>query len=88
MTERLWGPKLLTSPIHFLDQVHNVHPASRADETIKVWYCLGEFVGAALRVASGGDDLLSRSLDLCQFPQHGTRFLPRRLNESASVNNQ
>ena len=49
------------------DEEHNVHPAARADEAINAGHCFYQFVGTALRIAPGGDEMLSRLFGLRQF---------------------
>ncbi len=56
-------------PAQVVDEIHDVHPPPRPNETINRRNTLNEFVGTSLRVTSGGDDLLIRTPGLSQFSQ-------------------
>jgi hypothetical protein len=74
--------------LKLFDQIKDIHPVARADKTIDARHCLDKLSGAALRVTSGSDDTLSGPPILNQLLQYSTRLIPRRLDESAGVDNQ
>jgi hypothetical protein len=86
--EGLRRSRTLPAPFKLLDQVNDIHPATRANKTIDAWHCLDELTRAALGVAPGSDDTLSRPPLFHELLQYGTRLLPRWLDESARIDDQ
>ena len=66
---------------------YNVHPATRADDSINAGNPLHNLVTVALGHAAGSDQHLVGAFDLCQIAQCRYGFLASTLDEATGIDN-
>jgi len=72
----------------FLHHVDDIHPAPRADDAVDAGYFLGYLLAVALGQTAGGDEQLAAFFAFSQVAQHVQRFLARRADKPAGVDDQ